>query len=95
MGISALWILLLALILDRFVGDPDWLWQRVPHPVVLFGRAIDLVDQQFNRHETSEAQREKLGFISIAVLLIAALVVGWIIATLFTGLGILGAVLEV
>lgn len=95
MGISTFSILLLALVVDRFVGDPDWLWRRVPHPVVLFGRVIGLADQQFNRPETSDAQREKLGFISIAVLLIAAIVLGWIIATLFAGIGILGAVLEV
>ncbi|HET7413441.1 MAG TPA: adenosylcobinamide-phosphate synthase, partial [Pararhizobium sp.] len=29
-------ILLLALLLDRVLGDPDWLWRRVPHPVAGF-----------------------------------------------------------
>ena len=45
---ATLLILFLALILDRLVGDPDKLWRRVPHPVVLFGRAIGLIDKLFN-----------------------------------------------
>ena len=30
-------VLLLATLIDRLVGDPDWLWRRWPHPVVWFG----------------------------------------------------------
>ena len=37
-------LLTLALLIDIFVGDPDWIWRRVPHPVVLFGRLIDWFD---------------------------------------------------
>jgi adenosylcobinamide-phosphate synthase len=32
--------LLLALALDAAFGDPAWLWHRLPHPVVVIGRAI-------------------------------------------------------
>ena len=41
------WLLILAaaLVLDRWLGEPDWLWGRVPHPVVLFGRVIDTFDR--------------------------------------------------
>ena len=42
-------ILFLALLADRNFGDPDWLWQKIPHPVVLFGKAIDFADKQFNK----------------------------------------------
>ena len=30
--------LLLALALDALAGDPDWLYRRLPHPVVVIGR---------------------------------------------------------
>jgi adenosylcobinamide-phosphate synthase len=93
--ISTLMILLIALIVDRFVGDPDWLWRRFSHPVVLFGKAIEIADKQFNHPETSELQREKLGFISIAVLLIAVVVMGLIASSLFERLGFLGTALEI
>ena len=29
--------LLLALLIDRLIGDPDWLYRRLPHPVVMIG----------------------------------------------------------
>ena len=32
---ETLFLLFLALVLDRLVGDPDALWRRLPHPVVL------------------------------------------------------------
>lgn len=38
-------LLTLALILDWLVGDPGWLWKRVPHPVVMLGRFIDRCDR--------------------------------------------------
>ena len=45
---ETLFILFLALVLDRLVGDPDALWRRAPHPVVLFGKAIGVIDRLFN-----------------------------------------------
>ena len=37
---TALATLTLALALDALIGDPPWLWRRLPHPVVLLGRLI-------------------------------------------------------
>lgn len=37
-------LLTLALLIDIFVGDPDWIWRRIPHPVVWFGKLIDWFD---------------------------------------------------
>ena len=39
--------LLLALALDACLGDPGWLWRRVPHPVVLMGRAIARLEERW------------------------------------------------
>lgn len=41
--------LICALILDALIGEPRWLWDRVPHPAVLMGRAIGWLDTRFNR----------------------------------------------
>ena len=38
-----------ALLLDAVLGDPDWLWGRAPHPVVLMGRLIGWLDGVLNR----------------------------------------------
>lgn len=42
------WLLLGAMALDAVMGEPRWIWSRVPHPAVLMGRVIDWCDQRFN-----------------------------------------------
>ncbi|WP_119256113.1 adenosylcobinamide-phosphate synthase CbiB [Shinella zoogloeoides] len=92
---ETLLILFLALLLDRLVGDPDRLWQRVPHPVVLFGRAIGAMDGLFNGKRLSPATRRFNGAAGIAVLLAASLFAGFVLHRLFAPLGVVGAVVEV
>ena len=88
-------ILFLALILDRLVGDPDKLWRRVPHPVVLFGRAISLLDKLFNGKRLSADTKRFNGAAGIAVLLAASLFLGFILHALLARMGPLGFVLEI
>lgn len=40
--------LVLALLLDALFGEPKWLWDRLPHPAVLMGRAVGWCDARFN-----------------------------------------------
>lgn len=87
-------ILFAALLIDRFVGDPDWLWHRVPHPVVGFGKLIGWVDARFNDDAAPDQVRERYGFIAIAALMISAVVAGSVLVALFDGLGGVGLVLE-
>ncbi len=41
-------LLLGAMALDAVMGEPRWLWSRVPHPAVLMGRVIGWADARFN-----------------------------------------------
>jgi len=59
-----------ALALDMMLGDPDWLWRRAPHPVVLFGRLIGWLDRKFNRGASDLGKR--LAGVAALLLLIAA-----------------------
>ncbi len=88
-------ILLVALLIDRFVGDPDWLWGRVPHPVVGFGWLIGEADTRLNTPGRSETEREKWGFVAIAGLMIGAVIVGVFLHDLFAAFGGLGLLAEV
>jgi adenosylcobinamide-phosphate synthase len=45
---STAFILIAALILDAALGEPDWLWRRLPHPAVLMGQLIGWCDARFN-----------------------------------------------
>lgn len=42
-------ILALAMALDAILGEPKWLWSRLPHPAVLMGRLIGWADARFNQ----------------------------------------------
>jgi adenosylcobinamide-phosphate synthase len=92
---SHLAVLLVALILDRLVGDPDWLWRRISHPVVIFGNAIGFAEKRFNRPSDTDLTRRRKGKIVIAGLMLGAAGSGWGLARLFCDLGAAGMLLEV
>lgn len=87
-------ILAAALLLDRIVGDPDWLWRRLPHPVVIFGKAIGFADKRFNRDGASPASRRFAGRLVIGTLLVASAVTGVVLALLFAHASVVGVLLE-
>ena len=95
MSSEILLILVVALLLDRVIGDPDWLWSRLTHPVVYFGKAIALFDRVLNRHERFEpAALKRRGVFTITVLLLASVVVGAILHRAFGAIGLIGYLLE-
>ena len=42
-------ILLVGLLLDAAFGEPRWLWSRLPHPAVLMGNAVALLERHLNK----------------------------------------------
>ena len=68
---TTLFVVVMALAIDALIGDPDWLWRRIPHPVVLIGRFIDLLDRTLNRESWSGSTRRLAG--AAAVFLLVAL----------------------
>ncbi|AOF91837.1 adenosylcobinamide-phosphate synthase CbiB [Sinorhizobium sp. RAC02] len=92
---ETLLILFLALVLDRLVGDPDRIWRRVPHPVVLFGRAIGVMDKLFNGKRLSAETKRFNGAAGIAALLAASFFLGFLMHRLLAPLGIFGVAIEI
>ena len=71
-------VLLAALAIDWLVGEPDMLWRRLPHPVVLFGRAISLMDRHLNtRRGVTGRSRQARGILAIVILMAIAAAIGW------------------
>jgi len=72
---QALLIVVAALLIDAAFGDPDWLWKRLAHPVVLIGALIGWLDARLNREEWSEPRSKAAGVVAlIAVIAVAAAV---------------------
>jgi len=69
-------ILALAMLLDAAMGEPEWLWRRLPHPAVLMGRLIGWGDQRLNH---GQARRAK-GVALLIALMIGAAVLGWLLS---------------
>lgn len=70
-GSDTLVVHVAALTFDALFGDPDWLWRRLPHPVVLIGFFIGVLDRVLNRERWSPTQRKAAG-VGAVVLLVAA-----------------------
>jgi adenosylcobinamide-phosphate synthase len=75
-------ILLLALVIDAAVGDPEWLYRAIAHPTVLAGRLIDWLDQGLNNLADSPAWQRFWGIVAVVFLVGGALTLGWIIVAL-------------
>ena len=69
-------MLALALILDALLGEPAWLWRRVPHPAALAGRLITHLDEHLNRGTGRRAK----GALALLCLCLAAGVPAWLLS---------------
>ena len=71
-------VMVVALLIDAVVGDPDILWRRLPHPVVLMGRLIAGLDRALNQG----AARRAKGMFALVILVFVAGGIGWVISAL-------------
>jgi adenosylcobinamide-phosphate synthase len=71
-------LLLPALLLDAAMGEPRWLWSCWPHPAVLMGRAVAVVDRRLNHGNGRRAK----GVLALALLVLPAGGIGWVIAAI-------------
>ncbi|MBV1865208.1 MAG: adenosylcobinamide-phosphate synthase CbiB [Rhodobacteraceae bacterium] len=82
-------MLLIALVLDAVLGEPEAIWDKYPHPATVMGRAVNWFDETLNQGTL----RRIKGIASIIALCFAGFIIGWIIQWLpdFGILEILGA----
>ncbi len=69
-------ILLVALAFDALIGDPDWLYRRLPHPVVFIGWVIARLDRAFNRETSNDAARRNAGIAVCLFLVLLSAAIG-------------------
>jgi adenosylcobinamide-phosphate synthase len=76
---NTLFVVVAALAFDALIGDPDWLWRRLPHPVVSIGSCIGWLDRTLNRETWSPAQRKCAGIGAVLLLLVISVLIGIVI----------------
>jgi adenosylcobinamide-phosphate synthase len=75
---AGLFIAVAALAFDALIGDPDWLWRRLGHPVALIGSLIGYLDRTLNREDRSQQQRKSAGIASAAIVVAITGLVGFL-----------------
>jgi adenosylcobinamide-phosphate synthase len=73
---DTLFVVAAALAFDALIGDPDRLWRRLSHPVVVIGEFIAWLDRTLNHDDRPPEQRKIAGIAAIAMLVAAAAIVG-------------------
>jgi len=63
-------------VLDALVGDPRAVWGHIPHPVVLMGQLIGVLEQRLNDAAQTEAPRRAGGALALAILVFVAFGIG-------------------
>jgi len=94
MGEWMLLILLIALVLDWKFGEPEILWSRITHPIVLFGKAVSFADKQLNIESDADSTQYKKGAMAICLLILLALLVGLALGWVIELVGWLGLFIE-
>ena len=86
-------VVLAALLIDFATGDPPWLYRRVPHPVVVLGKLVELAERVL--YAPSPRWRGVLGgVVTVLVVVSVAAAVAWPIDRLLVERWAHGWVLE-
>lgn len=72
-------LLLPAMALDAAFGEPKRLWDHIPHPAVLMGRAVGYADSRLNSDKDPDELRRLKGTLAMAALGVAAAALGQLI----------------
>lgn len=78
-GLDPLILLLFALVIEGYVGDPIRFIKRIPHPVVIIGSAISWAEPRLNRENRSTMNRAVRGSLLVLVLVVLAIFIGLVI----------------
>ncbi len=68
-------VLVLALLLDAVMGEPKWLWSRLPHPAVAMGRVVNWLDRRLN----TGPDQKRMGVIATVALVLGAGALGLVL----------------
>ena len=70
-------IVLLALAMDAMIGDPNWLYRKIPHPIAAIGCMMNQLDLFLNRPQVKNPTKKILGVLFIIIALSVAGIIGW------------------
>lgn len=81
-GFDPLILLLIALIVDMYVGEAEFVFRRLRHPVVIIGGVIAFLDRKLNRESRGEMDRAIRGLLVVLLMVLGCGALGWGVAWL-------------
>ena len=82
-------ILALAFLIDGIVGDPYWVYRRIPHPVAIVGELVGRLERALNEPRATTSAKRISGILAVSVVVSSAVLCGWLL-----GYGIRGIDLD-
>ena len=73
-----------ALLIERFAGYPQPLFDRISHPVVWIGKLIDWLDKQLNLQGVSAQEGRLRGAVAVVILLAAVFIPAYYLSRFLT-----------
>ena len=73
-------VALAALIFERLVGYPNWLYKAFRHPVVWIGALISILDRLFNNENSSPDSRRLKGSFALLIVIFVVLIATFFIS---------------
>lgn len=80
---QTLFVLVGALALEATFGYPDWLYQRIGHPVSWMGRLISFLDLKLNKENENAAVRRNKGILALGILIVVTGLIAWSLEQFF------------
>jgi adenosylcobinamide-phosphate synthase len=81
-GFDPLILLLLALIVEAYIGEAKFVFNKVRHPIRIIGDIIDFFDVKLNREDRTETDRAFRGGLVVIIIVSLAISVGYCISWL-------------
>ncbi|MFN7103165.1 MAG: adenosylcobinamide-phosphate synthase CbiB [Pseudorhizobium sp.] len=75
----------LALLTERLIGYPQWLYRLIGHPVTWIGALISRLDRSWNRESQSFRRRKAWGIAALLVLIGVTVAISFILERLLAG----------
>lgn len=72
-GMAGAWIIILAYLLDRCIGDPRW----IPHPVIGMGKGISALERVIRSHVNTDSGLKRAGLLFPLVVAGASFAITW------------------
>ncbi|MGO4683087.1 adenosylcobinamide-phosphate synthase CbiB [Hyphomicrobium sp. 2TAF46] len=79
---TTLLVLVAALALEAAFGYPNWIYQRMGHPVSWIGSLIATLDRRLNRESESDDKRRVAGIIALTIVVGTVGAIAWLVERL-------------